>query len=107
MMWGGLAQQVEGLGRLQCAPGDPTLVGEGRPSSPCLAGSPGSPGRGRTCRATTPVHPRPRACACFAPPLLGPQCLHRLPFCLHLLSSPPDLWGLSPQAVSSLGAGPQ
>ena len=88
---GGLAQQVEGLGCLQCAPGDPTLVREGQPSSLCLAES---PGLGRTWLGChSPVYPRPCACACFAPPLLGPQCLPCLPFCLHLLSSLPQTCG--------------
>lgn len=49
------------------------------------------------------LFPRAPACACSALPLLGPY-LHYLPLCLL---PTPSTCGVSAQAVSSLGAGPQ
>lgn len=83
MMVGPGSGQGEELGHPQCIPGGSSLVEEGQPVLGLVPRSrQGLPGR------HPPAHPRTPACACFAPPLLGPRCLHCLPFCLHLLSSP-------------------
>ncbi|XP_074257727.1 ubiquitin thioesterase OTUB1 isoform X1 [Saimiri boliviensis] len=86
----------------QCQPG-----GGGQPSNLCGVHSPqvlaGLP------VLHLPVAPRPPACACLVPPLLGPWCLCIA--CLFaftcFLPCPLHIQGFSPQAVSSLGAGPQ
>lgn len=102
-----------GAGVPQGTPGGSSQVGEGQSSSLCVV--PLSPGLVRSSGALQAtilpaLLPSAPCCACFAPPLLGPRCVHCLPLCLHLSLTPPasrHMWGLSPQAVSFLGAGPQ
>nr|XP_045227972.1 ubiquitin thioesterase OTUB1 isoform X1 [Macaca fascicularis] len=109
--WRGLCEagpgsgQVEELGLPQGAPAVPAWW---RRAAFKRAGSTVLRSR-QGCRFSTPPSaPRPPACACLAPPLLGPWCLCiACLFCLHLFSSPPPAHsGSQPPGCELLGGRP-
>lgn len=102
----------EGAGVPQGTPGGASQVGRGSP--PACVWSPVPRPSVRSSRALQAtvlpaLLPSAPCCACFAPPLLGPRCLHCLPRCLHLVSYParfPAHVGSQPPGCELLGGRP-